>query len=179
MGGLRALPARQRENSVHRHVGGAGIARRHPCFHRCGPARGRRQADLGGHEFQVARRATDVQARAAHHADRFRPLYGRAARSGPAESLEEAKAGAELVAIDFEELPCIVSTARAADLAAPVIYPEHGSNVAVHWENRAPDEIDAMCAEAGLSLVERHGSWQKTAFDDDSARHVSVYRNLR
>ena len=43
----------------------------------------------------------------------------------------------------------------------------------------SPDEIDAMCAEAGLSLVERHGSWQKTAFDDDSARHVSVYRNLR
>ena len=43
----------------------------------------------------------------------------------------------------------------------------------------SPDEIDAMCAEAGLSLVERRGSWQKTAFDDDSARHVSVYRNLR
>jgi SAM-dependent methyltransferase len=43
----------------------------------------------------------------------------------------------------------------------------------------SPREIDAMCAAAGLTLVSRHGSWQKTAFDDDSARHVSVYRNLR
>jgi SAM-dependent methyltransferase len=43
----------------------------------------------------------------------------------------------------------------------------------------SPREIDAMCATAGLTLVSRHGSWQKTAFDDDSARHVSVYRNLR
>ena len=43
----------------------------------------------------------------------------------------------------------------------------------------SPEEIDSMCAAAGLTLVSRHGSWQKTAFDDDSARHVSVYRNLR
>jgi SAM-dependent methyltransferase len=43
----------------------------------------------------------------------------------------------------------------------------------------SPREIDAMCATAGLTLVSRHGSWQKTTFDDDSARHVSVYRNLR
>jgi len=43
----------------------------------------------------------------------------------------------------------------------------------------SPREIDAMCATAGLTLVSRHGSWQETAFDDDSARHVSVYRNLR
>ena len=43
----------------------------------------------------------------------------------------------------------------------------------------SPEEIDSMCAAAGLTLVYRYGSWQKTAFDDDSARHVSVYRNLR
>mgnify|MGYP006283661647 FL=1 len=43
----------------------------------------------------------------------------------------------------------------------------------------SPEQIDSMCAAAGLTLVSRHGSWQKTAFDDDSARHVSVYRNLR
>jgi len=43
----------------------------------------------------------------------------------------------------------------------------------------SPEEIDSMCAAAGLTLVSRYGSWQKTAFDDDSARHVSVYRNLR
>ena len=43
----------------------------------------------------------------------------------------------------------------------------------------SPEQIDSMCAAAGLTLESRHGSWQKTAFDDDSARHVSVYRNLR
>ncbi len=65
-----------------------------------------------------------------------------------AESLEEAKAAAELVALDFEELPCVTATARAAEPDAPVIYSEHGSNVSVHWENRAPDEIDAIIAAA-------------------------------
>ena len=42
-----------------------------------------------------------------------------------------------------------------------------------------PEEIDAMCATVGLTRIARYGSWKKTAFSDHSARHVSVYRNLR
>jgi SAM-dependent methyltransferase len=42
-----------------------------------------------------------------------------------------------------------------------------------------PENIDDMCTQAGLVLVARYGSWQRTTFDDDSPRHVSVYRNLR
>ncbi|MEY4400618.1 MAG: hypothetical protein RL072_483 [Actinomycetota bacterium] len=42
-----------------------------------------------------------------------------------------------------------------------------------------PEEIDAMCASAVLTRVARYGSWKKTDFSDLSARHVSVYRNLR
>ena len=70
-----------------------------------------------------------------------------------AESAEAARVGAELVEIEFEELPCIVSTARAAEPDASVIYHEHGSNVAVHWENRAPDEVDALIAGAAHKVT--------------------------
>jgi SAM-dependent methyltransferase len=42
-----------------------------------------------------------------------------------------------------------------------------------------PESLDEMCAAAGLALTQRFGGWQKTAFHPDSARHVSVYRNLR
>jgi SAM-dependent methyltransferase len=42
-----------------------------------------------------------------------------------------------------------------------------------------PTTLDEVCASAGLGLAQRHGSWQRTACTADSARHVSVYRNLR
>ena len=43
----------------------------------------------------------------------------------------------------------------------------------------SPQLLDEMCASAGLALMQRFGAWQKTAFQPDSARHVSVYCNLR
>ena len=43
----------------------------------------------------------------------------------------------------------------------------------------SPQTLDEMCASAGLTLSQRFGAWQKTAYHFDSARHVSVYRNLR
>ena len=42
-----------------------------------------------------------------------------------------------------------------------------------------PDDIDSMCAAAGLTLASRHASWQKTIYNDSASRHVSVYRNVR
>jgi len=43
----------------------------------------------------------------------------------------------------------------------------------------SPQSLDEMCESAGLRLRARYASWQKTAFTDDSARHVSVYHNVR
>lgn len=38
-----------------------------------------------------------------------------------------------------------------------------------------PDELDAMAAAAGLRLEHRWCGWAREPFDDDCARHVSVY----
>ena len=70
-----------------------------------------------------------------------------------AETLEQAKAATELVEVDYEPLDCVTNTARAADAGAPLVYPEHGTNVAVHWENRAPDEVDALIAGAAHKAI--------------------------
>jgi hypothetical protein len=38
-----------------------------------------------------------------------------------------------------------------------------------------PSELDLMARLAGLRLRERWGGWNREPFDDDSAKHVSVY----
>ena len=38
-------------------------------------------------------------------------------------------------------------------------------------------QLDALAADAGLSLVERWGDWDGTPFDEHSSVHVSVYRH--
>jgi len=43
----------------------------------------------------------------------------------------------------------------------------------------SPQSLDEMCESAGLRLRARYASWQRAAFTDDSARHVSVYHNVR
>ncbi|NDA46019.1 MAG: xanthine dehydrogenase family protein molybdopterin-binding subunit [Alphaproteobacteria bacterium] len=65
-----------------------------------------------------------------------------------ADSAEAARAGADVIDVDFDILPNVTSTAKAASPHAYVIHPEHGSNVAVHWENSASDEVDALIAAA-------------------------------
>ena len=61
---------------------------------------------------------------------------------------EQARAAAELVMVDYEPLPSIASTDGATDPASPPVWPEHGSNVSVHWENRPASEIDAHMERA-------------------------------
>jgi len=46
----------------------------------------------------------------------------------------------------------------------------------IRWST--PAELDAMASEAGLVLVERHATWDKDAYTDDSANHVSIYRGV-
>ena len=50
-----------------------------------------------------------------------------------AESEAEARDAAELVMIDFEELPVVVDTEKAADPSSPAIWEEAGSNLAYDW----------------------------------------------
>ena len=45
---------------------------------------------------------------------------------------------------------------------------------AVRWST--PDQLDAMAADAGLTLADRHADMSGAPFDDDSSSHVSVYR---
>ncbi len=39
----------------------------------------------------------------------------------------------------------------------------------------SPDELDALAADAGLRLVERHAGWRGEAFTPTSETHVSLY----
>jgi SAM-dependent methyltransferase len=41
---------------------------------------------------------------------------------------------------------------------------------------QSPAGLDALAAEAGLRLVERHGGWRGEPFTSSSSVHVSVYR---
>ncbi len=43
----------------------------------------------------------------------------------------------------------------------------------VRWST--PAELDEMAAAAGLVLLERHSSWDKDPFTEDSSNHVSTY----
>jgi hypothetical protein len=38
-----------------------------------------------------------------------------------------------------------------------------------------PSELDLMARLAGLRLLHRWGGWREERFDQDSARHVSVW----
>jgi aerobic carbon-monoxide dehydrogenase large subunit len=65
-----------------------------------------------------------------------------------AETHHEAREAAEAVIFDFEELPAAVGTARAIEAGAPVVWPEFGSNVVVHWEYGDKDDVDAKLGAA-------------------------------
>jgi carbon-monoxide dehydrogenase large subunit len=65
-----------------------------------------------------------------------------------ADSLEHAKDAADLVELDYEELPAITATAKALDKKSPVLWPERGSNLAVHWEYGDGPAIEAALAGA-------------------------------
>jgi carbon-monoxide dehydrogenase large subunit len=65
-----------------------------------------------------------------------------------AETRTQAQDALELIEIDYEPLPAIVDTAHALDADAPVIWPERGSNLCVHWSNGRAAETEAAFAGA-------------------------------
>ena len=51
-----------------------------------------------------------------------------------AETPEQAQDAAELIMVDYDELPVIADTEGASDPSSPVIWEENGSNIAYDWE---------------------------------------------
>lgn len=77
----------------------------------------------------------------------------------------------------------VVLTATIADPDAQTIAGQHidvtEDGISLRpWFLRyaTPDELDQRARQAGLELAERSADWHGTAFDNDSAHHVSVYR---
>ena len=56
-----------------------------------------------------------------------------------------------------------------------------GREVVRPWRIRyhSPKQLDELCAAAGFALASRYGSWQKSTFTIDDARHVSIYQLVR
>lgn len=74
-----------------------------------------------------------------------------------AESRAQARNAAELIEFEIDELPCVVELQVASRKDAPVLHPEHGSNVGVHFRQGNTDAVakamaDAHCVVA-LKLV--------------------------
>ena len=65
-----------------------------------------------------------------------------------AESAAQARDAAELIDIDFEELPAIATAIQAAAADAPAIHDEKPDNCALHWENDTSDAYAAVAATA-------------------------------
>jgi aerobic carbon-monoxide dehydrogenase large subunit len=65
-----------------------------------------------------------------------------------AESPAQAKDAAELIEVDYEDLPPVTDLREADRPGAPLLYPEHGSNLCVHWESHDPAAVEAAFATA-------------------------------
>ena len=51
-----------------------------------------------------------------------------------AETINQALDASELVDISYEELPCVIDTAKALNKESPILFEEFGTNSAVDWE---------------------------------------------
>ncbi len=65
-----------------------------------------------------------------------------------ADTLDQARDAAELIAVEYDSLPAIVELARTHDPHAPLVWPEHGSNLCVHWESHDGKDVEAAFATA-------------------------------
>lgn len=61
-----------------------------------------------------------------------------------AETFAQAKDAAELVLVDYAPLPPVIDTASAADPGSEVVWPDHGSNIAIDADVNDPAETAAI-----------------------------------
>jgi carbon-monoxide dehydrogenase large subunit len=69
-----------------------------------------------------------------------------------AETRAEAQDAAELIEVDYDILDSITDTAAALEPGAPVIWPERGSNLCVHWSNGREAQAEAAFARAAKTV---------------------------
>ena len=72
-----------------------------------------------------------------------------------AETRALAKDAAELVEVEYEELPVVTDVEEAAEDGAPVLHDEFGTNVSYTWVLES-GEVERLFAEAAVSVKERY-----------------------
>ncbi|HEY3108982.1 MAG TPA: xanthine dehydrogenase family protein molybdopterin-binding subunit [Chloroflexota bacterium] len=81
-----------------------------------------------------------------------------------AETRAAARAGAALVAVDYEDLPAVTEAPRALEPGAPLVHADRDSNLLYHARIRRGDAARAL-AEAEVVLAgEFETGWQEHAF---------------
>ena len=60
-----------------------------------------------------------------------------------AETADQARDAAELIMVDYDDLPVIADTEGATDPSSPVIWEENGSNIAYDWDLGDEDAVKA------------------------------------
>ena len=74
-----------------------------------------------------------------------------------AETRELAQDAAELVAVDYQDLPCVVSATKAVAPGAPLVWPQATGNVAAEAAYGNPEATDqAFAAAAHVTELELH-----------------------
>ncbi|MGE0651771.1 MAG: xanthine dehydrogenase family protein molybdopterin-binding subunit [Alphaproteobacteria bacterium] len=69
-----------------------------------------------------------------------------------AETAQQARDAAELIEVDYEDLPAVADTAAAMAPGAPVIWQERGSNLCVHWVSHDGTAAEAAFARAAKTV---------------------------
>nr|WP_123691482.1 xanthine dehydrogenase family protein molybdopterin-binding subunit [Stella humosa] len=65
-----------------------------------------------------------------------------------AESAQAARDASELIEVDYDPLPAVVDAVAAMEPGAPLLWPERGSNLCVHWESHDGTAMRAAFARA-------------------------------
>jgi carbon-monoxide dehydrogenase large subunit len=72
-----------------------------------------------------------------------------------------AEDAAELVSVEYEELPVIVDAEKALEKDAPLLYPEWGDNIFVKWEMKS-EGVDDAFSKADYVFKDRYKSHRYT-----------------
>jgi carbon-monoxide dehydrogenase large subunit len=70
-----------------------------------------------------------------------------------AENAAAARSAAEAIAVAYEELPAVTDLAAADRPDAPLVYPEHGSNLCVHWLSHDGKAVEAAFTRAAKTVA--------------------------
>ncbi len=131
-------------------------------------------ADLGIAPFQSMATVHDDFARPALAGDKVR-FVGEAIVAVVAETMVQAKDAADMVIVDYEVLPAVVTPEEALTLDAPLVFEQHGDNVAMATTDPVNPDLfgDADVIIRGryvnqrlaVAPMEPHGA--ASAIDDD------------